>query len=93
MNDGYVELDKLFDIFTELEARYVTNNLVIPEFNDLSWVELCDNRFTDDKRRPRKFRLAVVLLHFFHKKWIKRKDTCFSYMSYTSYTPCNAVTL
>ena len=42
MNDGYVELDKLFDIFTELEARYVTNNLVIPEFNDLSWVELCN---------------------------------------------------
>lgn len=42
MNDDYVEFDKLFDIFTELEARYVTNNLVIPEFNDLSWVELCD---------------------------------------------------
>ena len=42
MNDGYVELDKLFNIFTEIEARYVTNNLVIPEFNDLGWVELCN---------------------------------------------------
>ena len=42
MNDGYLELDELFNIFTELEARYATNNLVIPEFNNLSWVDLCN---------------------------------------------------
>ena len=42
MNDVYIELEELFDMFTEIEARCVSNNLVIPEYQDLSWVELCD---------------------------------------------------
>ena len=42
MNDGYVELDKLFNVFTEIDARYSTNNFVIPEYQSLSWVDLCN---------------------------------------------------
>lgn len=42
MNDGYVELDELFNVFTEIDARYSTNNLVIQEYQSLSWVELCN---------------------------------------------------
>ena len=36
------EIDDLFNIFTEIDARYTTNNLVIQKYQDLSWVELCN---------------------------------------------------
>ena len=42
MNSGYEELDELFDIFTEIEARYSSYNLVIPKYKNLSWIELCN---------------------------------------------------
>ena len=42
MNDGSAEFDELFNVFTEIDARYSTNNLVIPEYQCLSWVELCN---------------------------------------------------
>ena len=42
MNDGYVELEELFNVFTEIEARYVGCNLVVPEYYNLSWIELCN---------------------------------------------------
>lgn len=42
MNDGYIELEELYDVFTEIEARYVGGNLVIPEYQKLSWIELCN---------------------------------------------------
>ena len=42
MNDEFVELDELFNVFTEIDARYTTNNLVIPEYQNLSWIELCN---------------------------------------------------
>lgn len=42
MNSGYIELDELFNVFTEIDARYSTNNLVISEYENLSWIELCN---------------------------------------------------
>lgn len=36
------ELDDLFNILTEIDARYTTNNLVIPKYQNLSWIELCN---------------------------------------------------
>lgn len=42
MNDEHLELDELFNVFTEIETRYSTNNLVIPEYQSLSWVDLCN---------------------------------------------------
>ena len=42
MNDDFVELDELFNIFAEIEARYSTNNLVFLEYQSLSWADLCN---------------------------------------------------
>lgn len=42
MNDVYIELEELFDVFTEIEARCISNNLVISEYQNLSWIELCN---------------------------------------------------
>lgn len=35
-------IDKLFNIVTELDARNLTHNCVISEFNGTSWDDLCD---------------------------------------------------
>ena len=42
MDDGYLKLDELFNVFTEIEARYVGCNLVVPEYYNFSFVELCN---------------------------------------------------
>ena len=42
MNDGFVNVEELFDVFTEIEARYSSNNLVISKYENLSWIELCN---------------------------------------------------
>lgn len=42
MNDEFVELDELFTVLTEIDARYTANNLVIPEYQNLSWIDLCN---------------------------------------------------
>ena len=42
MNDEFSKFDELFNTLTEIEARYVGCNLVVPEYYKLSWVELCN---------------------------------------------------
>lgn len=42
MNDGYIEINELFDVLTEIEARYISNNIAVTKYKKLSWVELCN---------------------------------------------------
>ena len=35
-------IEQLFQILTELDARENSNNFVVQELIDASWVELCD---------------------------------------------------
>lgn len=42
MDDDLIKINELFNIFTEINARHSTNNLVIPKYQSLSWVDLCN---------------------------------------------------
>lgn len=42
MKEEYIGTDELCKVITEIDSRYVTNNLIYSEYQELSWVELCN---------------------------------------------------